>query len=166
LALLADEIERAVAEAPAAVRAQTESDLVDLCRGNAGEPALVGALLARVLITRLPDYQANLLARRFLTTLECETYVRHNIRTLRRDYTPAQRWRMLIRYLAEYQYLRFSAVADPRTFFVRSTWFDTDFFAGGVIGEARFDALAAAVAQLYDAYAVDETKFRFEAKDP
>jgi hypothetical protein len=41
------------------------------------------------------------------------------------------------------------------------TWFDADFFAPGVLDEARFDALAAAVARLCACYALDEAKFRF-----
>jgi hypothetical protein len=66
---------------------------------------------------------------------------------------------MLARFLYELQYLRFSAVPDPRAFFTRSTWFDADFLASGVLDEARLDTLAAAVGALCDAYAVDETRF-------
>lgn len=73
------------------------------------------AALTRLLLTRMPDYQANLIARRFLSVAEHETYVRHNVRTLRAQYPPARLWRMLIRYLYEYQYLGFSAVGDPRS---------------------------------------------------
>ncbi|MFQ5668757.1 MAG: hypothetical protein ACE5I7_20345 [Candidatus Binatia bacterium] len=108
----------------------------------------------------MPDYQANLLGRRFLSLTEQETYVRHNIRTLREHYAEAQLWRMLIRYLAEYQYLAFSAVPDPRAFFLHSTWFEDDFFASGILDDAGFDALTAAVARLCATYAVDEKRFR------
>ena len=66
---------------------------------------------------------------------------------------------MLVRYLYEFQYLRFSAVADRRTFFLRSTWFDADFIDRGVLDEATFDALTAAVAGICDCYAVDESRF-------
>lgn len=72
---------------------------------------------------------------------------------------------MLLRYLYEYQYLGSvlgsAGIADRRAFLVHSTWFDADFFAPGVLDEARFDALAAAVARLCACYALDEAKFRF-----
>lgn len=119
-----------------------------------------GRALAQLLLARLPDFQANLIAQRFLTVAERETYVRHNIRTLRGLYPSGEWWRALIRYLVEYQYLRFSAVADPRTFFLRSTWFDADFLSTGIINEDGFDALVAAVGCICDAYGVDEKWFR------
>ena len=59
----------------------------------------------------------------------------------------------------QYLNLRFSAVEDRRAFFLRSTWFDADFLASGVLDGARFDALAAAVASICDCYAVDESRF-------
>jgi hypothetical protein len=166
MAALAATLDDVVAGAPAELRAQTREDLAMLRQNEARPAASAGVLLCRLLLKRMPDYQANLLACRFLSPIERETYVRHNIRTLRDRYGPAQRWRMLIRYLTEYQYLRFSAVADARTFFVRSTWFDADFFASGLLDEARFDELAAGVARLCDAYAVDEHRLRLEPACP
>ena len=50
-------------------------------------------------------------------------------------------------------------MTDPRTFLVRSTWFDADFFATGVLDEPRFAELAAAGAAICACYAVDETRF-------
>jgi hypothetical protein len=145
-----DELDAALDAAPAAVRARTQAELPTPTTGET-----IGLALARVLSARLPDYQANVLASGLLDFVERETYVRHNIRTLRAAHPPAALWRMLVRYLAEYQYLRFSAVADARTFFLRSTWFEADYFASGTLSEERFDALVAAVADLYSAYAVD-----------
>lgn len=170
LLALGAELDRTIAEAAAEVRQQTQEDLAALAASpplswpqSVPSPrgplaASPGQRLARILALRLPDFQANLLAVRFLSLVERETYVRHNIRTLRGEYPPERRWRMLIRYLMEYQYLRFSGVADTRTFFVRSTWFDADFFATRALSEQRFDALVAAVARLCDAFAVDETR--------
>lgn len=112
-----------------------------------------------ILLTRMPDFQANLLAQRFLTVAERETYIRQNIRTLRGSYGPQQLWRMLIRYITEYQYLTFSGVADKRAYFVRSTWFDADFFASGVLDPAHFDRLTARVAELCATYSIDESRF-------
>jgi hypothetical protein len=122
--------------------------------------ATPGAALALVLLKRMPDYQANLLACRFLDLNERETYIRHNIRTLRGLYAPQQLWRMLARYLSEYQYLTFSAVADSVEFFVRSTGFDADFFASGVLDLRRFAALTTAVRCICATYVVDEACFR------
>jgi hypothetical protein len=153
---IAAELEAAIATAPAAIRTLTAVDVDELASG--GMPA--GVVLARLLLARMPDYQANLVAMRFLDEAERETYVRHNVRTLRPLYPPGQLWRLLIRYLYEYQYLGFSAVTDARAFFVGSTWLDADFFATGALDEARFDRLTAAVARLCACYAVDESRFR------
>src|SRR5262249_49317322 len=126
------------------------------------DPAALGApaSLTDILLARVPDYQANLVARRFLTNDELEVYVRHNVRALRHEYPPARLWRMLIRYLYEYQYLAFSGVEDRRTYFVASTWFDRDFLATAALDDERFDRLTAAVAAICACYAVDESKFR------
>lgn len=138
--------------------------LLDAAVAGAPPPLRAGAgpgtELADVLMRRMSDFQSNLLAQRFLGQAERETYVRQNIRTLRPEYPPAERWRMLVRYLYELQYLRFSAVPDPRRFLRDSTWFDADFFASGALTPARFDQLVDAVAALCDGYAVDESRFR------
>ena len=42
---------------------------------------------------------------------------------------------------------------------IGSTWFDEDVLRTGVLDDAGFDALAAAVAALCASYAIDETKF-------
>jgi hypothetical protein len=67
---------------------------------------------------------------------------------------------MLLRYLFELQYLGFSAVADAKTFLVRSTWFDADFFATGMLDPRRFGELAEHAAALCACWAVDEAWFR------
>jgi hypothetical protein len=66
---------------------------------------------------------------------------------------------MLVRYLYEYQYLAFSAVADARTYFLRSTGFDRDLLGRGVLDDASFDRLTASVAAVCACYAVDERWF-------
>jgi hypothetical protein len=140
-------LDATIAAAPASLRARTRDDLRELAAGGSA-----GAALTRILLTRMPDYRANLVARRFMTEVERETYVRHNVRTLRPEYPPAELWRMLVRYLYEYQYLGpglgSRAVGDPRTWLARSTWFDDDFFASGALDERGFDTLAGAVARL------------------
>jgi len=122
------------------------------------KPPAIG--LTALLLTRMPDHQANLVAWRFLDEDERETYVRHNVRTLRGEYLPARLWRMLVRYLYEFQYLALGAVEDRRGYFFSSTWFAEDFLATGILEEAGFDALATAVADLCASYAVDERRFR------
>lgn len=155
VAVLAGQLDAVVAAAPEHLRRTTADDLATLTAGTAAP----GTALAGVVLRRMSDFQANLLAARYLDEAERETYVRQNVRTLRAEYAPAQLWHALVRYLYELQYLRFSAVADRRTFFLRSTWFDADFLDGGGLDEARFDALAAAVGAICDCYAVDERRF-------
>lgn len=161
---LAQELDGVLRAAPAPLREQAAADLARLVEAERaiGDAAIdsAGVALVRVLFRRMPDYQANLLGARFLTPVEQETYVRHNVRTLRPEYPPARLWRMLVRYLYEYQYLRFSAVPDPRAYFLLSTWFEADFLASGVLDGASFDRLTAAVAAQCDGYAIDEHRVR------
>ncbi|HXJ36975.1 MAG TPA: hypothetical protein VMS22_23300 [Candidatus Eisenbacteria bacterium] len=153
-------IEDTIAQAPAAVRRATAADLAALSDGRP-----LGVALGRVLVTRMPDYRANLVARGLMTDVEAETYVRHNVRTLRGEYPPAGMWRLLLRYMFEYQYLQpalgLTRMEDPRAYFVHSTGLVDDFFAPGIVDEARFDALAGVVARLCACYAIDPEKLRF-----
>lgn len=149
-------LEAVVAAAPSPWPHLTAADRAEL---SAERP--LGEAMVRIVVSRLPDFRANLLARHFMSAAERETYVRHNIRSLHGEYPTARRWRMLLRYVFEYQYLRFSEISDPRTFFLHSTSFIDDFFVPGLCDDRTFDALIAAVAALCDAYAVDTTAFRF-----
>lgn len=157
---LAEQLHAVIRNAPEPLRRQTKGDLAELTATTTGKISPAEAL-AGVLMVRLPDYRSNLLAARFWSVEERETYVRQNIRTLRGAYAPAQIWRMLVRYLYEYQYLRFSAVEDEKSFFLRSTWFDTDFFASGLLDEQGFDRLVSTVVDICDGYSVDGSQFRF-----
>jgi hypothetical protein len=156
---LAAELDATIAAASPRVRDLTCADVADLA--TAGSP---GRALTRILLTRMPDYRSNLVARRFMSDAERETYLRHNVRTLRPEYPPHRLWRMLVRYLYEYQYLGpglgSPAITDARAYLVHSTWFDEDFLASRALSEERFDALAEAVAALCACYAVDESRFR------
>jgi hypothetical protein len=174
---LATVLDEAIADAPADVRRRTDDDLRLLLDTDRGARPLhrrddrrllaaasAGAALARSLLTRMPDYQANLLAARFWTGDEAEAYVRHNVRTLRGHYRPGQMWRMLVRYLYEYQYLRFSAVEDGRRYFLSTTWFAPDFDATRIFDESKLDLAASLVASICAGYAVDESRFSFPAR--
>jgi hypothetical protein len=155
LEALATRLDEAIARAARPLRDRTAADLRLLARdGRAGRA------LAEILASRLPDYQANLLAFRFLDTVEREAYVRQNIRPLGREYQPAQLWRQLVRALYEYQYLGFSAVPDGRAYFLAHTWFARDFLACGALDEESFDTLAAAAHALCAAHAIDPSRIR------
>jgi hypothetical protein len=151
---LAAALARVVDGMSPSLRALTSADLADLAGARAP-----GDALARLFLARISDWQANVLAQRFLDRTEIETYVRHNIRTLRFLYPPSQLLRMLVRYLFELQYLRFSAVADAPAFLVRSTWFDADVFATGLLDAKTFEVLAERAAAVCACYAVDESRF-------
>jgi hypothetical protein len=167
----AGELDRTIRDAPAAARERGADDLLDLARrgshdrGSASRAAGggPGTALVEIFLGRLSDYRANLLACRLMTFGERETYVRHNIRTLRGELPPSRLWRMLIRYLYEYQYLGFSAVRDPYSFFVHGTWFDVDFLATAILDEQRFHRLAAAAQRICASFAPDAARFRAPA---
>jgi hypothetical protein len=174
LAELSGALDETVRSAPLEVRRRTAEDLRRLAAADAAARSrslgddrrplagsTPGTALVRALLARIPDYQANLLASRFWTAEEAEVYVRHNVRPLRAEYSPAQAWRMLVRYLYERQYLAFSAVADARRYFLSSTWFAADFIETGMVGDSELDRLMTLVAALCAAYAVDESRFRF-----
>jgi hypothetical protein len=90
--------------------------------------------------------------------------VRHNVRTLRGRYEPGELWRMLVRYLYEFQYLRFSGVGEARRYFLSSTWFDADFVATRIFDESRLDRAGSLLAAICAAYAVDESRFVLPAR--
>src|SRR5262249_48201039 len=98
-AALVAQLDAVITAAPPAVRKRTAPDLAALTSTPTGPHDSPGAALVQILVGRFPDYQANLLASRFWSLAESETYVRHNIRTLRQEYAPAQLWRMLARYV-------------------------------------------------------------------
>ena len=152
---LARELDATIAASAPRIRARTAPDLARL-----GASETPGTTLARLLLARMPDYQANLLAWPFLSEIERETYVRHNIRSLRASYSPAELWRMLIRYLFEFQYLAFSAVEDPRSYLFESTWFETDYIVAGALDERRFDELSTSVSRVCACYGIDERRVR------
>jgi hypothetical protein len=157
---LASTFDDTIARAPAAVRSRTAADVAALADGR---PA--GVALGRLLVTRMPDWRANLVARALMTDAEAETYVRHNVRGLGAQYPPEQAWRLLVRYLFEYQYLGAALglvrLGDPRAYFVSSTGIADELFASGVVDEARFEDLAAIVARLCAAQAMDGDALHF-----
>lgn len=167
---VARQLDAIINAAPAAIRLRNAADVRALLDADVELNGVVGRTrdlhpspglaLVRIILRRLPDYRANLLAQRFLSPAERETYVRQNVRQLRSEYPPERLWRMLARYLYEYQYLAFSAVEERAEYFLRSTWFDADFLASGILDRTAFDTLTAAVAEICRSFAVEESKFR------
>ena len=117
-----------------------------------------GAALARLLVRRMADFQSNLLAQRFLDAAERETYVRQNVRSLRAEYPPARRWRMLVRYLYELPVPALQRRRRPAHASSCAAPGATPTCSPAALLDApRFDALVAAVAAICDGYAVDES---------
>lgn len=152
---LRDEFERLWRDAPPTVRAFTAPEGERL-RGQHGS---VGEGLLRIPLTRMPDYQANLLARRYLSADELETYVRNNVYCLRWTSRPAAVFQRLARYVYEYQYLPLSRIEEPRRYFLGSTWFAEEYVASGIVGEAAFERLLSLTGRLCAVQTVDESKF-------
>ncbi|MBI1816266.1 MAG: hypothetical protein HYR72_14910 [Deltaproteobacteria bacterium] len=152
LAAMFDEIVR---NAPAATRSLTAHEITRLT----AEAGSAGAALAQIPLNRMPDYQANLLARRYLTADELETYIRNNVYSLTREYSVTKLFRRLARYAYEYQYLRFSQITDPLAYFLGSTWFAEEYLQPGSVTAAQLTRLLDTVGALCDCYAIDESKF-------
>ena len=155
--VLASLLDGVIAELPADVRTSVAADLKLLER-----EASAGATLTDLFENRIEDFSANLLAARIQTTVERESYVRQNVRPLRRLYSSEKKLRTLVRYLYEFQYLHFSSMADPQAYFFEATWFEADFFESGILDGEKFEELTQAAARLCRAHAVDETRFRFQ----
>lgn len=149
-AAFADVLERC----PAAVREAEAADLAELC-----DRQPPGAALAELLLTRLPDYRANLVARRFTSDLEAETYVQHNVRCLRAEHPPGRRLRLLVRYVYEAQYLSahlgMTGVGDPLDLLLALTGVEDDLLATGLLSLADLCALIERTAEVCAAFEVD-----------
>ena len=143
--------DRIVAGAPAAQR-QTAAREVELLRRE-------GYRLGDMPLQRIGDYQANLLARAFLSASEMEAYIRANVRPLidEEDVGPYLR---LARHAYEYQYLTLSRMADPFGYFLSCTWFAEDLIASGIVTEAETRELFEAVGRMFACYEVDSTRIR------
>ncbi|MBI3785713.1 MAG: hypothetical protein HY270_20160 [Deltaproteobacteria bacterium] len=152
---LTERFEQIVRDAPPAARGLASNELQRL----AARHGSYGRGLAAIPLTRMPDYQANLLARRYLSRNEMETYVRNNIYCLSVNASPAALFQRLARYAYEYQYLLLSAVADARRFFLSSTWFEAEYVGSGILRAGDLDSLLRSVGGLCAVHGVDETKF-------
>jgi hypothetical protein len=119
----------------------------------------VGEALARFSLARMADYQANLLARCYLSVEEMETYIRNNVYTLALEYSSTALFRRLARYAYEAQYLRLSRIADPRTYFANSTWFTDEYLQRGIVSAPLWERLVVTLGNICGCYVVDWTQF-------
>jgi hypothetical protein len=157
---LAEGLDEAIAAASPTIRRLTEGDLTTVGGGDGP-----GVGLAEVFAARLPDFCANLVVAQLAGPAERESYGRHNVRALGAEYSPAAAWRLVVRYLYEYQYLRpalgLLRVPDPWDYFAGCTGVERDLVARGVIERERFEALAALGWELLATHAIDERRLRF-----
>ena len=130
----------------------------DPCRAD-GVPEAAREL-AEFAVSRVEDFQSNLLARRYLTSHEAETYVRNNLRAHSSEFRPEQGFHLLARYLYEMQYLRFTSIPDPWRYVVSTTWLRQELIAPGFVSEAAAQEVARALGEVLDLYSVDERWFR------
>jgi hypothetical protein len=143
--------DRIVADAAEVHRGTAERE-VELLRRE-------GYRLGDMPLQRVSDYQANLLARAFLSAGEMEAYIRANVRSLI-DEEEIGPYLRLARYAYEYQYLTLSRMDDPFDYLLSCTWFAEDLIEPGIVTEDRARELFDAVATLFACYEIDTTRIR------
>lgn len=140
-----------VANAPDPFRAMAKKE-VDLLAQD-------GCHLGDMPLRRIGDYQANLLAREFLSAPEMEAYARANVGPLL-DEDGVGPYLALARHAYEYQYLRLTEIEDPFAYFLATTWFGPTYFETGIVSQPQTRNLFDTVSALFDCYEVDRTKMR------
>lgn len=147
-------------EALDAVIADAAPPLRDVAQREAamlGGDSVAEALFA-TLMGRMEDYRANVLARRFLSAEEMETYARANVVSLAQE-AHVGPWLKLVRHAYEFQYLRLGGLDDPFEYFTESLWFHQHFADAGVVSADRARVLFDAVAAVCACYRIDEEAF-------
>src|SRR5262249_55157864 len=122
--------------------------------------ASAGNSLASITLGRIPDFQANLLARAFLSPEELETYVRNNVFSLADQYAPAQLYQRLARYVYKYSCLALAEVPRPLDYFLGSTFFREQYLEPGVLSVEELERLLATTATILNDHHVDWEKLR------
>jgi hypothetical protein len=126
-----------------------------------GGTASPGEALFATLMGRMDDFQANVLARRFLAPEEMETYARANVITLAQQ-AGVGPWLKLVRHAYEFQYLRLGMLEEPFVYFTERVWFSQHFVQAGIVSAEGAHDLFEAVSRVCDCYAVDESFFTKE----
>jgi hypothetical protein len=148
---LATLFEDIVARAPGPLRALAAQEVRALAQpGQSAGEAMVSFFLRR-----MDDYLANVLARRFCSLEELETYVRQQVTTLAQENIGP--FAQLARYAYEFQYLSLSAVDDPLRYFLEGSWFREHF--GEILSEEKLAALFSAAGRVCACYRIDEEAF-------
>ena len=154
---LVDLCQRIVDEAPSAVR-QALADELEQLRQRHGS---VGSGLAAIPLSRMPDYQANRVARWFLSEAEMHTYVRSNVTCLQQSMRPRAVFQRLVRYAYEFQYLRLlPGLDDPWEYFDRVTWFEREFHRSGLVQPDRSRRLFELVGSISGLHELDLSRIR------
>jgi len=118
-----------------------------------------GKGLLAAMLRRIEDYMANLVAQRYLSSDEMDTYVRNNVASRVTEYTPAKVYLQLIRLVYEYQYLSLSRIESPLKWLYKSTWVGPMFVERGVITRQQFEKIVETVSGICDCYEVDQSRF-------
>ncbi|MEM8607018.1 MAG: hypothetical protein AAGF92_07925 [Myxococcota bacterium] len=148
---LVDAFDDLVANAPEALRATADREVGLLMED--------GCHLGDLPLQRVGDYQANLLAREFLSEAEMETYARANVRPLV-DEEGVGPYLALARHAYEYQYLRLTEMANPLDYFLATTWFADTYFEAGIVTLSQTRQLFDTVSALFDCYRIDTAQIR------
>lgn len=122
----------------------------ELARQGGVDP---GDWLVDFVLARIPDYAANLVARRLLDPAALQTYVRVNVRGHLGERLPPLR--LLAGLAIEFQYLALAEVRDPLDVFLGLCPAAAILLGTGFVAREHLERLFAAVAELCATYAVD-----------
>lgn len=120
----------------------------------------LGRGLVRAIRSRLEDYSANLVARRFLAADEMQTYVRNNVACRIDEYRREEAYQEILRYAYELQYLSLAGIRQPSEWLSACTWFERRFVEPGLIKPAAWTELIELMGALCALIRVDESRFR------
>lgn len=140
--------------APANAKTHAAGSIARLAGGDSP-----GLALARVSTNRMCDFQANLLSQNYLNAAERETYIRNNVCSLAFEYANTDLFQRLARYVYEYQYLRFSRIDDPFSYFMSSTWFGEQYLKTGILNEDYLKQAIGVLGKLCDCFTIDCSYF-------
>jgi hypothetical protein len=161
LARLADLFERIHHQAPSQIKDRLAGETARL-EATAGS---VSRALLEAMQLRIEDYMANLVARKFLSADEMDTYVRNNVYSHRPDFKAGKVYLQLIRLAYEFQYLGLARIDDPMDWFLKSTGFTDQFISSGLIRAGDFETLTDTVAAICGCFEIDHSKFDFSRSE-
>jgi hypothetical protein len=152
LAQIAQIYQQIIDQAPAAAIAGLKQEFAARPAGQT-----VAEALALAPLQRIGDYLANLIAAELLPVAAMEAYVRANVRSLLGQ--PGCAVRRLARYIYEFQYLSFSAMAQPHDYFYASTWFREEYINTRICTPDQAQHLFALMARICACYRIDRAQF-------